>query len=215
MLYQEKSLENIDQGNQNYGSIPEDILTVNYGSGSNLQQQIDSLENNVLDGVKVPLSELVIVDGAVILDHIDAIKESLPTSLAIAIQVLQQRQQIIQQSVEKASQIVESAEMKSDRILQESALLRRVELEANRIRFEAEQECQKLRREAYTEIEQWREMAALEYEEIQKDADDYAQKVLQDLEMRLAQMLSVVNNGAKYLEPNPELKQSVAEKVNK
>ena len=217
MLYQEKSLENINQGNQNYDSIPEDVLTVDYGSGSDVQRQLESLENAVLDGIKVPLSDLIITDGTVILDYVDAIKESLPTSLAIAVQVLQQRQQIIQQAANHASQIVESAEIKSDRIVQESTLLRRVELEANRIKFEAEQECQKMRREAYTEIEQWREMAALEYEEIQKDADDYAQRVLQDLEMRLAQMLSVVSNGSKYLEPtskpNPEPKQSIPAKV--
>ena len=207
MLYQEKSLENIDQRNQNYDSVPEDILTVDYGSGSDLQRHLESLENAILDVVKVPLSDLIVADGTVILDYVDAIKESLPPSLAIAVQVLQQRQQIIQQAANKASQIVESAEIKSDRILQESTLLRRVELDANRIKFEAEQECQKMRREAYTEIEQWREMAALEYEEIQKDADNYAQRVLHDLETRLAQMLSVVNNGSQYLEPKQPKKQ--------
>lgn len=223
MLYQDKSLENIDQSNQNYDSVPEDILTVDYDSGSDLQRQLESLENTILDGVKVPLSDLIIVDGAIILDSVDAIKESLPTSLAIAVQVLQQRQQIIQRAVNQANEIVESAEIKSDRIVQESTLLRRVELEANRIKFEAEQECQKMRREAYTEIEQWREMAALEYEEIQKDADEYAQRVLSDLETRLAQMMSVVNNGSQYLEPsasnlkpnNLEPKQSKQEKVSR
>lgn len=209
MLYQEKSLENIDQNNQNYDSIPEDILTVDYGSGSDLQRQLESLENAILDGVKVPLSDLVVADATVILDYVDAIKESLPTSLAIAVQVLQQRQQIIQQAVSQANKIVESAEIESDRIVQEATLLRRVELEANRIKFETEQECQKMRREAYTEIEQWREMAALEYEEIQKDADAYAQRVLNDLETRLAQMLSVVNNGSQYLEPQQSTQKSV------
>ena len=209
MLYQDKSLESTDQSNQNYDSIPEDILTVDYGSGSNLQQQLELLENAVLDGVKVPLSDLVIVDGTIVLDYVDAIKENLPTSLAIAVQVLQQRQQIIQKAVNQANKIVESAEIKSDQIVQESTLLRRVELEANRIRFEAEQECQKMRREAYTEIEQWREMAALEYEEIQKDADDYAQRVLHDLELRLAQMLSVVNNGSQYLDPKQSKQENI------
>jgi uncharacterized sporulation protein YeaH/YhbH (DUF444 family) len=81
-------------------------------------------------------------------------------------------------------------------------LLRQVEQEAHQMRLEAQQECEQLRQAAYAEIEQWREMATLEYEAIQKDADNYANSVLIDLETKLSQMLTIVHNGRQHLEPN-------------
>jgi cell division septum initiation protein DivIVA len=199
MLYQDNSL---DSALPNHDLVTEKSLSAASQSESNIQQQLDILESKILEGVRVPLTELVVVDGGIILEHIEAIKDNLPTALAIAVEILQQRKAILQQATEQAREIVRSAQIKADHALQESTLLRQVEQEAHQIKLEAKQECEELRHAAYTEIEQWREMATLEYEAIQKDADNYANSVLSDLETKLSQMLKIVHNGRQHLEPS-------------
>jgi cell division septum initiation protein DivIVA len=182
--------------------VVEESISTAYQSDSNVHQELDNLEDIIEEGVHVPLTDLVMVDEGIILDRVKSIKKHLPTALAISIEVLQHQQEIIQTAKNQAQKIVKSAQDEAERLLQESAILRKIELEANKIRFETEQECEKLRQAAYQEIEQWRETAAIEYEEIQRDADNYANSVLGDLETRLTQMLTVVQNGRQHLQPN-------------
>jgi cell division septum initiation protein DivIVA len=201
MLYQDNSLDN---ALENHDLVTEKSLSTASQSESNIQQQLDLLESKILEGVRVPLTELVVVDGGIILEHIEAIKDNLPTALAIAVEILQQRKAILKQATEQAREIVRSAQIEADHTLQESTLLRQVEQEVHQMKLEAKQECEELRQAAYAEIEQWREMATLEYEAIQKDADNYANSVLSDLETRLSQMLKIVHNGRQHLEPREQ-----------
>ncbi|VEP18846.1 conserved hypothetical protein [Hyella patelloides LEGE 07179] len=201
MLYQDNSTDNAAQ---KHDSVAEEPVLTAYQSDSNIQQELDILENFILEGVHVPLSSLIIVDGGVIIEHIKSIKQNLPQALAISIEILQQRQAIIEQASNQAQEVVKSAQAEADRLLQESTLLRQTELEANKIKFQTQQECEQLRQATYAEIEQWREMATIEYEAIQKDADRYADTVLNDLEVKLSQMLAIVHNGRHHLEPDEQ-----------
>jgi type II secretory pathway predicted ATPase ExeA len=51
-------------------------------------------------------------------------------------------------------------------------------------------------------------MAIAECEEIQAGADEYADRSLQDLEMRLTEMLRIVRNGRQQLQPEPSMRQN-------
>lgn len=196
MLYQDGSTNNI----QNYNSVTEEAILLKHQSNSNIRQELDILENCILDGVNIPLTDLKIVDSGIILDRLESIKHNLPIALAASIEILQQKQAIIHQAKIEAQAIVNSAKAEAENILRDSNLLRQTEIEARQIKFETEQECQQLRQAAFAEIEQWREMATLEYEAIQNDADNYASAVLGDLETKLTQMLAVVQNGRQHLE---------------
>lgn len=196
MLYQDSSTNNT----QNYNSVTEEPILLKHESNFDIRQELDVLENYILDGANIPLTDLTIIDRGIVLDRIESIKHNLPTVLAASIEVLQQKQKIIQQAQIKAQEIVNSAEAEAQNILRDSTLLRQTEIEARQIKFETEQECQQLRQAAFAEIEQWREMATLEYEAIQNDADNYASAVLGDLESKLTQMLAVVQNGRQHLE---------------
>lgn len=196
MLYQDSSTNN----NQNYDSVTGEPILLKHESNFDLKQELDILENHILEGVNVPLTDLTIVDREMVLDRIESIKNNLPTVLAASIEILQRKQAIIQQAHLEAQKIVNSAEAEAQSLLQNSNLLRQTEIEARQIKFETEQECQQMRQAAFSEIEQWREMATLEYEAIQNDADNYASAVLGDLESKLTQMLAVVQNGRQHLE---------------
>lgn len=200
MLYQDSSTNNSSQNYQNYDSVAEESVLLKHQSNSNLRQELEVLKNCILDGVNIPLTDLKIVDGGIIIDRLESIKHNLPIALTTSIAILQQKQAIIQQAKIEAQEIVNSAHTEAESILKDSNLLRQTEIEARQIKFETEQECQQMRQAAFAEIEQWREMATLEYEAIQNDADNYASAVLGDLESKLTQMLAVVQNGRQHLE---------------
>lgn len=203
MLYQDNFIDSASE-NYNVDLMAEESISAASQSEYSIQQKLDVLESTILEGVRVPLTELVIIDGGAILERIEAIKSDLPTALAIAIEILQQREAILQQAKQEAQEIVRATRVEAELALQESTLLNKIEQEAYQIRVETQQECEKLRQNTYAEIEQWREMATLEYEAIQKDADNYANSVLMDLEEKLNQMLAVVQNGRQHLDPSEQ-----------
>jgi cell division septum initiation protein DivIVA len=209
MLYQDNSSKNASHDSE--PEVKKYISTDNY-SGFNLQKELAILEQTIDEGVQVPLTDLVIVDGAIILDKLESFKQKLPTALAISIEILQQKQAIIQQANNQAQQILAHAKAEAEKFLDSSTLLRQTELEASRIKFETERECEQLRQATYKEIEQWREMATQEYESIQKDADNYAKATLSDLEAQLTQMLAIVHNGCEHLEPDQHSSETLVNK---
>ncbi len=165
-------------------------------------QELEQLENLVLDSVRVPLTDLVVIDEGLALQQIESIRQQIPQAIEIASAILQRKQEILQEAQKYARESIESANKQAERIIQKSALLRQAELEATQIRVEAQRECQKMRRETQEEIEQWREYAIAEYQEIQHGADEYARNVLGNLEGQLGQMLGIIRNGYQQLESN-------------
>ena len=69
MLYQERPT---NQANQDQNSVIIEYLSADYQAqfrNFNVQQEIDKIANTLFEGVSVPLTDLIVVDGAVILDH--------------------------------------------------------------------------------------------------------------------------------------------------
>ena len=183
-------------------SVEPNITEDNIKLNTDFVEELEQLENLVLDSVRVPLTELVVIDEGLILDRIESIRKQIPRELAIAINILERKQEILQQAQNYARESIESAKEQAERIIQRSALLRQAELEATRMKVETEQECQQLRQETQEEIAQWREYAIAEYQDIQNGADEYARNVLGNLEGQLGQMLGIIHNGYQQLEPN-------------
>ena len=164
------------------------------------QQELEGLESLILDSVRIPLTELVVIDEGLVLDRLDSIRQQIPRELEIAKAILQHNQEILKQAEDYARNLIESAKKQANRIIQESALVRQAELEATRIKIEAQRESEQLRQKTQEEIEYWRELAIAEYEDIQNGADDYARNVLGNLEGQLSQMLAIIHNGYQQLE---------------
>ena len=58
-------------------------------------QELERLENLVIDSVRVPLTELVVIDETLILARIESIRNQIPGELAIAINILERKQEIL------------------------------------------------------------------------------------------------------------------------
>ena len=172
--------------NDSQGSV--DVAESSY-SGFEIEAELDRLKEFILNAARIPLTELAVIDEDFILEQLLKIQENLPVELATAVEIVNHRQQIIEDARGYACLIVKSAEEKAHQIVQESSIVRQAELDGAKLRLKTEQECERLRQNAIAECQA-----------IQKGADLYADNVLQDLEQRLGEMLSIVQNGRQQLE---------------
>lgn len=172
----------------------------NSQSSFNIQIELDNLEDLILDGTRIPLSELTILDGDLLLDHLNQIQENLPVELATAIEIVNRRQEIISEAERYACLLVKSAEEKATQIVQESAVVRQAELDGAKIRLKTEQECEQLKQITYNEVQQLQQDAIADCKAIQIDADNYANSVLGDIEQKLQEMLAIIQNGRQQLD---------------
>lgn len=173
-------------GSQGAGDIAESAH-----SGFEIEAELDRLKESILNAARIPLTELAVIDEDLILEQLLKIQENLPVELATAIEIVNRRQEIIEDARGYACLIVKSAEEKAHQIVQESAIVRQAELDGAKLRLKTEQECEQLRQNAIAECQA-----------IQEGADLYADNVLKDLEERFGEMLGIVQNGRQQLDPS-------------
>ena len=164
-----------------------------------LAQELEKLETLLAEGVKVPLTELIILDREQLLDKLDLIKTKLPIVFAHAQAILKNEREIIQSAESYAYNLIKSAENRATQILSKSALVREAELEASKIMFRVHKECEQMRQQNQAEIEHLREITLAECQAIQAGSDNYADAVLGNLEQELSNILTVIRNGRQQL----------------
>jgi vacuolar-type H+-ATPase subunit H len=158
----------------------------------NFQQDLEQLESLLLEGTKIPLTDLVVVDSTQIIDRLESLKTNFPPALSTAIAILKQQQQIITEAENYARNLVNSAEQQASKIIQESSIIRQAEFKAAEIKLQAQKESQSLQTQTRKEIEYWRELAMNECQDIQSSADNYADRVLDNLEHQLSEILKII-----------------------
>ncbi|MDJ0688282.1 MAG: DivIVA domain-containing protein [Xenococcaceae cyanobacterium MO_188.B32] len=164
-----------------------------------LAKELEQLETLLADGVKVPLTELIILDREQLLEKLDLIKTKLPLLLAHAQDILNNEREIIRSAESYAHNLIKSAEERAAQILSKSALVREAELEASKIMFRVHKECEQLRQKNQAEMEHLRETTLAECQTIQVGSDRYADAVLGNLEQELGNILAVIRNGRQQL----------------
>ena len=162
-------------------------------------QELEQLETVLAEGVKVPLTDLMIVDGEQLLNKLNLIKTKLPILFAHAQDILNNEREIIQSAEDYARNLVKSAEDHATQILSKSALVREAELEASKIMFRVHKECEQMRQQNQAALEQLKETTIAECQEIQAGSNDYADTVLSNLEREVSNILAVVRNGRQQL----------------
>ncbi|MGB5711170.1 MAG: DivIVA domain-containing protein [Waterburya sp.] len=178
-----------------------DALNGSSSLSFNIESELNTLGELILDSTNIPLTELTIVDRNLLLHQLNLIKENLPIDLATAIEIANCRQQIISEAESYALLVVKSAEEKAHQILQDSAIVRQAELDGAKIRLKTERECEELKQTIQNEVAQLRQNAIAECQSIQIGADNYADDVLGDIEQKLQQMLEIIQNGRQQLDP--------------
>jgi len=172
---------------------------------------LNRLEEIILDSPRIPLSRRTLIDEELMLEQLDLVRLSLPEAFHQAEEIVRHKEEILIQTEQYAQEIVDQAERRAAQIMNEMGILRKAEMEAQQLRQRVQQECEaareqtitdieRMRRQAQQELEQLRQMAIAECEEIQAGADEYADRVLREMELQLAEMMRVVRNGRQQLQ---------------
>jgi ribosomal protein L22 len=180
-------------------------------SGSDIQQELDRLEEMILASPHIPLTRRTLVDEEQFLERLDLIRSLLPALLQRAQAVVAQKQEILLQAEQEANEILQAAQVQAAQIIDRTTIVQQADLSARQLQQQVQQECllaqeenllqiERLRQEAARQIEQMRQNAIAEAEEIQRGADDYADAVLNNLEYQLTEALRIIYNGRRQLQ---------------
>jgi vacuolar-type H+-ATPase subunit H len=139
---------------------------------------IDRLENLVNEGRKMPMTSGCLVDKEECLAIVDQMRVAIPQQIAEATRIYQDREQIIALAHEEAQVILERAREDAQQYLNDHGLLQEAREQSAAIADET-------RRQA---------------EETMRGADEYAIRVLGELEDQLIALQTTIRNGLDVLQ---------------
>ena len=194
------------------GNSPQGQSTQPELTSLDIQEELNRLEDIVLESPR--FFGRTLIDEDRLLEQLDLVRLNLPKAFELVKDIIRQKEEILIQAQDYARDIIELAEQRAAEILDEIGIIRQAKLEADRVRQEVHRECEeaqqetiaeieRLRRQAKQEIDEMRRIAIEECESIQNGADDYADRVLENIEHQLTDMLRTIHNGRNRLSQNP------------
>jgi F0F1-type ATP synthase membrane subunit b/b' len=174
-----------------------------------IQRELDLLEEMILDSPRV--LKRTLVDEDKLIDRLDLIRLNLPAAFREAEAIVRHKDEIFRQAEQYIKDAIDAAERRADEILDELGIIRRTETEAQQIRQRVQEECEAFQKQTLTEIagmriqaqqeiERMHQLALAEREDIQHQADEYADRVLRNMEQQLGEILRVIRNGRQQLQ---------------
>lgn len=208
-----------------YAHHPEDRSSFqdrHYADESEIQQlhieslavfdEIDRLEEIILNSPRVPLTGKTMVNEEEILAQLDAIRANLPDIVTTAQKIFRYKDLLIRETQQQVQQILAEANQRAYQVANELGIIERSEREAIEIRQIALAECEQLRQQNAIEIERvrnhniqdierMRQQVMRECAEVQDGADEYADRILHNMEHQLTDILQAIQRGRERLNP--------------
>ncbi len=153
---------------------------------------IDSLEEIVIQARRLPVGGNLVVDRKRMLDVIDQMRLAVPADLREAAQVLEARDQILEDAHRGARTERENAAAERARLVDESAILREAQERSHQMLREAEARSRETIADADATAAAHLSEAAEAATRQLDDADQYALEVLRRLENQLQAFLESV-----------------------
>lgn len=166
---------------------------------NNLYKLLDKIENTIVDGIPIPLLPFTVVNHDKIYGLLDKVHTALPEEVQMADQILNRREQILEEAQRKAELTIEEAKHRANEMLHDSELLRAIRQEAERIRTQVLEEVETMRMQAQQELIGIQDQAIEEASIIRNQADEYANAVLKNLSDSLGDFLSISEASQKQL----------------
>jgi len=171
--------------------------------GYAINETILDLDNLLYQKFNIPFTNKIIIDERELTDQLDEISKNIPDTIRQALEVLEERDNIIQEAEAYAQKLVTQAKRDAAQEINESTIVQQANFEANQIKRQVVKECQEKRRQTELEIERMYEQAKRNIQELEKvafnnaesiqnQADDFADRILFNLENELSKMLKTV-----------------------
>ena len=143
---------------------------------------IDKLDDLVHNAKQVPLTDQVRVDKEEIYDLLDQMRATIPEEIKQARWIVKERQEMLAEAKREAERIVKEARERQERLVSNEEIMKAAERAAEDIVDEA----------------QARER------EIRLGAEDYADEILNTLEINLTKFIAAVQRGRERLQGRDE-----------
>ena len=143
---------------------------------------IDKLDDLIHNARSVPLTDSVMLDREEIYDLLDQMRSTIPEEVKQARWIVKERQEMLAEAKTEAERIQAEAQEKAEQAASETEVVRLAEKNAQKI------------------IEDARERER----EIRLGAEDYADEVLNNLEVNLEKFLAAVRRGRERLQGREE-----------
>ena len=138
---------------------------------------IDKLDDLVHNAKGVPMTDQVRVDKEEIYDILDQMRATIPEEIKQARWIVKERQEMLAEAKREAERIIKEARDEQARLINEEEVVRQAEREA----------------------EQIVEEARTREREIRLGAEDYADEILNTLEVNLSKFIAAVQRGRERL----------------
>ena len=144
---------------------------------------IDKLDDLVHNARPVPLTDQVRVDREEIYDILDQMRATIPEEIKQARWIVKERQEMLAEAKREAERIVKEAREQQARLVANEEITRQAERAAEEI------------------VEEARERER----EIRLGAEDYADEILNTLEVNLSKFIAAVQRGRERLQGKDEV----------
>ena len=153
-------------------------------------QLVDKLEGMVGQARKMPITGRSMVDAERLLELVDQMRLALPRNLQEAQEVLERREQIVNQTMLDARRIRATAEGDARALVEESELMKSAKRRADEVIEEAGHKAERIIGVAQQEARRR-----------QDGADAYCREILDKAEEQLTAVLDAVKAGQRILNP--------------
>ncbi|HTY96211.1 MAG TPA: ATPase [Solirubrobacteraceae bacterium] len=143
---------------------------------------IDKLDDLVHNAKTIPLSDSVRVDKEEIYDILDQMRATIPEEIKQARWIVKERQEMLAEAKKEAERIIKEARERQERLVGEEEITKQAERGAEDI------------------IED----ARAREREIRLGAEDYADEILNTLEINLSKFIAAVQRGRERLQGKEE-----------
>ena len=162
------------------------------GAHMEILDLIDSLEELVIQARRLPVGGNLVVDRKRMLDVIDQMRLAVPADLRQAQQILETREQIVDEAHENARQTLERAEQERARRIEDNSVFREAQERSQQLLMDAEARARQVIAEADATAAAHLSEAAEAASKQLDDADQYAIEVLRRLEHQMQAFLDSI-----------------------
>ncbi|MGE3075618.1 MAG: hypothetical protein AB7O30_13405 [Dehalococcoidia bacterium] len=170
------------------------------GAHMEILDLIDALEELVIQARRLPVGGNLVVDRKRMLDVIDQMRLAVPTDLRQAQQILEFRDQIVEEAHAAARQTAERAEQERARRIDESSVFREAQERGQQLLMDAEARARQVIAESDATAAAHLSEAAEAASKQLDDADQYAIEVLRRLESQMQAFLDSIRVSMSSLE---------------
>ena len=103
--------------------------------------------------INIPFTRKVIIDEKELSQQLDQIRRSLPDCIQDSIEIIDERDYIINEAQDYATKLVDNAKREAAQRLDESLLVQQEQFQANQLKRKIYQECEDKRRQTEKDIE--------------------------------------------------------------